>query len=32
LLDVIMATFRWTKSRRKGDLYEPGSLAGTVHG
>jgi hypothetical protein len=27
-----MATFKWTKSRRKGDLYEPGSLAGTVDG
>src|ERR1700761_2365641 len=30
LLDVIMATFRWTKSRKNGDLYAPASPGGTV--
>ena len=30
LLDVIIATFKWMKSWKKGDLYAPASAAGTV--
>jgi hypothetical protein len=29
-LEVIMATLRWRKSRRNGDLNEPGELGGTI--
>src|ERR1700742_2064891 len=30
LLDVIMATLRWTKSRKNGDLYAFASPGGTI--
>lgn len=31
LFEVIMATFRWMKSLKNGDLYNPGLPGGTTH-